>query len=230
VQLVAHAVRLAERLARVQNSFAHPTTPTLVDKRDIVMEQRTAEIHRQTKETDVTVELNLDGVGQYEIDSGIGFLDHMLTHLSKHSRIDLVVKAKGDLNVDAHHTVEDIAICLGECLLKALGDKKGIARYGHSSLPMEDALANVSVDLSGRASCVYNVEYRTDKIGDFDVECLEEMLRSLASNGKFNLHVNVPYGTNSHHIAEAIFKGLGKALGAAVRVCGTDVPSTKGTL
>jgi len=194
------------------------------------MENRVAQIHRQTKETDVTVELNLDGVGKYEIDSGVGFLDHMLTHLSKHSRFDMVVKAKGDLNVDAHHTVEDIAICLGECLLKALGDKRGIARYGHAAVPMEDALANVSVDLSGRASCVYNVEYRTDKIGDFDVECIEEMLRSFSNNGRFNLHVNVPYGTNSHHIAEAIFKGLGKALGEAVAVIGRDVPSTKGIL
>ena len=199
-------------------------------QKEMIMEQRTAEIHRQTKETDVTVELNLDGVGKYEIDSGVGFLDHMLTHLSKHSGIDLVVKAKGDLEVDAHHTVEDIAICLGECLLKALGDKKGIARYGYSSVPMEDALANVSVDLSGRSTCVYNVEYRTDKIGDFDVECLEEMLRSFSNTGKFNLHINVPYGTNGHHIAEAVFKGLGKALGTAVSVQGTDVPSTKGIL
>ena len=194
------------------------------------MENRIAQIHRQTKETDVTVELNLDGVGKYEIDSGVGFLDHMLTHLSKHSRFDMVVRAKGDLNVDAHHTVEDIAICLGECLLKALGDKRGIARYGHAAVPMEDALANVSIDLSGRASCVYNVEYRTDKIGDFDIECIEEMLRSFSNNGRFNLHVNVPYGTNSHHIAEAIFKGLGKALGEAVAVIGRDVPSTKGIL
>jgi imidazoleglycerol-phosphate dehydratase len=216
---------------------AHPTSSiarresVMVHKeKDVLMDKRTAEVHRQTKETDVTVELNLDGVGKYEIDSGIGFLDHMLTHLSKHSKIDLVVKAKGDLDVDAHHTVEDIAICLGECLLKALGDKKGIARYGYSSVPMEDALANVSVDLSGRAACVYNVEYRTDKIGDFDVECLEEMLRSFANNGKFNLHINVPYGTNSHHIAEAIFKGLGKGLGTAVSILGTDVPSTKGML
>ncbi len=194
------------------------------------MEQRTARVQRQTKETDVRLELNLDGVGRYEIDTGLGFLDHMLTHLSKHSRFDLTVKAAGDLDVDAHHTVEDIAICLGQCLAEALGQKKGIARYGHSSVPMEDALANVSVDLSGRAACVYNVRYRTDKIGDFDVECIEEMLRSFSSNGRFNLHVNVPYGTNSHHIAEAIFKALGQALGSAVRIVGSDVPSTKGTL
>jgi imidazoleglycerol-phosphate dehydratase len=194
------------------------------------MEERTAKAHRKTKETEVSCELNLDGAGRYEIDSGIGFLDHMLTHLSKHSKIDLVVKAKGDLNVDAHHTVEDIAICLGECLLKALGDKKWIARYGYSSVPMEECMANVSIDLSGRSSCVYNVKYRTDKIGDFDVECLEEMLRSFSNTGKFNLHINVPYGTNSHHIAEAIFKGLGQALGSAVKIVGTDIPSTKGIL
>jgi len=194
------------------------------------MKERTAKIRRQTKETDINCRLNLDGLGKYQIDSSIGFLDHMLTHLSKHGKIDLEVNAKGDLNVDAHHTVEDIAICLGQCLVKALGDKKGIARYGHSSVPMEDALANVSVDLSGRSSCVYNVAYRTDKIGDFDVQCLEEMLRSFSNTGKFNLHINVPYGTNSHHIAEAIFKALGQALGTAVKIVGTDVPSTKGTL
>lgn len=194
------------------------------------MENRTAKTHRQTKETDVSCELNLDGVGKYEIDTGIGFLDHMLSHLSKHGKVDMVIKAKGDLNVDAHHTVEDIAICLGECLAEALGDKKGIARYGHSSVPMEETIANVSIDLSGRPSCVYQVDYRTDKIGDFDVECLEEMLRSFSNHGKFNLHINVPYGTNSHHKAEAIFKALGQALAAAVRIVGTDVPSTKGLL
>jgi imidazoleglycerol-phosphate dehydratase len=194
------------------------------------MADRTAKINRKTKETDVTLDLNLDGLGKYEIDTGIGFLDHMLSHLSKHGKIDLNVKAKGDLNVDDHHTVEDVAICLGESLLKALGDKKGISRYGHSSVPMEETLADVSVDLSGRPNCTYNVEYRTDKIGDFDVECLEEMLRSFSNNGKFNLHINVPYGTNSHHIAEAIFKGLGQALAAAVKIVGTDVPSTKGQL
>jgi len=194
------------------------------------MKARTAKTHRKTKETDVALELNLDGVGKYQIDTGVGFLDHMLTHLSKHGKIDLVVKAKGDLNVDAHHTIEDIAICLGESLLEALGDKKGIARYGYSSVPMEDALANVSVDLSDRANFIYNVQYRTSKIGDFDVECIDEMLRSFANNGKFNLHINVPYGTNSHHIAEAIFKALGQALAAAVKIVGSDIPSTKGIL
>jgi len=194
------------------------------------MADRTAKVHRRTKETDITLEINLDGEGKYEIDTGVGFLDHMLTHLSKHSKIDLAVKASGDLEVDAHHTVEDIAICLGECLIEALGDKKGIARYGNSSMPMEDALANISIDLSGRPACVYNVEYRTERIGDFDVECIEELLRSFSNNGKFNLHVNVPYGTNSHHIAEAIFKGLGKSLATAVSIVGTDVPSTKGVL
>jgi imidazoleglycerol-phosphate dehydratase len=194
------------------------------------MEARTAKVEKQTNETSISCRLNLDGVGMYDINTGVGFLDHMLAHLSKHSKIDLVLTAKGDLHVDAHHTVEDVGICLGECLTKALGDKKGIVRYGYSSVPMEETIANVSIDLSGRASCVYNADYRTDKIGDFDVECLEEMLRSFSNNGKFNLHVNVPYGTNSHHIAEAIFKGIGQSLGAAVKIIGEDVPSTKGTL
>ena len=194
------------------------------------MKKRTAKISRKTAETDIKLELTLDGSGSYEIDTGIGFLDHMLTHLAKHGKLDMVVKAKGDLQVDAHHTVEDVAICLGNALTEALGDKKGIARYGQSSVPMEDAMANVSIDLSGRPFCVYNAEYRTDKIGDFDVECVEEMLRSFSNHGKFNLHVNVPYGTNSHHIAEAIFKALGQAIAAAVRIVGKEIPSTKGTL
>ncbi len=194
------------------------------------MKKRTAKLHRKTKETDVTIDMTLDGEGRYTIDTGIGFLDHMLTHLGKHSKIDLVVNAKGDLEVDAHHTVEDIGICLGQCLTKALGDKRGITRFASSSVPMEDALANVSVDLSGRPNFVYNAQYRTDKIGDFDVECIEELLRSFANNGLFNLHVNVPYGTNSHHIAEAIFKALGQSLGTAVKISGKDIPSTKGTL
>lgn len=194
------------------------------------MKKRTAEVGRQTKETDITVKLNLDGVGKYQIDTGVGFLDHMLTHLSKHGKIDMTLKAKGDLNVDAHHTAEDIGICLGECLTKALADKKGIARYGHSAVPMEEAMANVAVDLSGRPNFVYKVDYRSEKIGDLDVECIEEMLRSFSNTGRFNLHINVPYGTNGHHIAEAIFKGLGQALAEAVRIVGTDIPSTKGQL
>ena len=194
------------------------------------MSERTAKIQRKTNETDITCELNLDGIGQYQIDTGVGFLDHMLTHVSKHGKIDMTVKAQGDLHIDAHHTVEDVGLCLGQCLLQALGDKKGIRRYGFSSVPMEDALANISLDLSGRPHCTYNVDYHTERIGDFDVECLEEILRSISNTGKFNLHVNVPYGTNSHHMAEAIFKGLGQALAQAVSIVGGDIPSTKGTL
>lgn len=194
------------------------------------MEARQAKVERKTKETDIVVEMNLDGRGAYDLDTGVGFLDHMLSHLAKHGGIDLTVKAKGDLEVDAHHTVEDVGICLGNCLSNALGDKKGIARYGNSSVPMEDALANVAVDLSGRAFCAYKAEYRTEKIGDFDVECVEEFVRSFANAARLNLHVNVPYGTNSHHIAEAIFKALGQALRQAVRIVSTDIPSTKGTL
>jgi len=194
------------------------------------MGNRIAKIERKTNETDIVIDLNLDGEGHYDIDTGVGFFDHMLAHLSKHSKCDLVVKAKGDLEVDAHHSVEDIGICLGECLCEALGDKKGIARYGNSSLPMEDALANIALDLSGRAFCVYNADYRTERIGDFDVELIEEFLRSFSNVGKFNLHVNVPYGTNSHHIAEGIFKAIGQALGMAVRKVGGDIPSTKGVL
>ncbi|MDD5010660.1 MAG: imidazoleglycerol-phosphate dehydratase HisB [Phycisphaerae bacterium] len=194
------------------------------------MADRKAKVARKTKETDILVQINLDGEGKYEIDTGIGFLDHMLSHLSKHSKIDLVLKAKGDLEVDQHHTVEDVAICLGEAIVDALGDKKGIARYGNSAVPMEDALANIALDLSGRPFCVYNVEYRTEKVGDFDVECIEELLRSFANNGKLNLHISVPHGTNSHHIAEAVFKAIGQALGQAVKIVGKDIPSTKGSL
>ena len=194
------------------------------------MAQRTAQQKRKTNETDIDIQMNLDGEGKYELDTGVGFLDHMLAHLSKHSRIDLVVKAAGDLEVDVHHTVEDVGICLGQCLNEALGDKKGINRYGNSAVPMEDAMANVAVDLSGRAFCAYNANYMTEKIGDFDVECIEEFLRSFSNAGKFNLHINVPYGTNSHHIAEAVFKGLGQSMATAIAIVGTDVPSTKGTL
>lgn len=196
----------------------------------IIMADRKAKIARKTNETDIKLAINLDGTGSYEINTGIGFLDHMLCHLSKHGKIDMNLSAKGDLQVDQHHTVEDVAICLGQALTDALGDKKGITRYGNSTVPMEDALASVAIDLSGRPFCVYDVKYRTEKIGDFDVECVEELLRSFANCGKFNLHITVPHGTNSHHIAEAIFKALGQALAAAVKITGKDIPSTKGSL
>ena len=195
-----------------------------------MMAERKSKIQRKTNETDIVVELNLDGEGRYEINSGVGFFDHMLTHLSKHSKIDMVLKATGDLEIDAHHTIEDVGICLGEAICEALGDKTGIARYGHSIVPMEDAKAEVTVDLSGRPFLVYKAEFPSEKIGEFDVECVEEFLRSFSTVGKFNLHTEVPYGANSHHIAEAIFKALGQAIGAAVKVVGTDVPSTKGVL
>jgi imidazoleglycerol-phosphate dehydratase len=196
----------------------------------MTMQARTAKIERKTHETDIVLELNLDGTGRFTIDSGIGFLDHMLTHIAKHGHIDLKVKARGDLHVDPHHTVEDIAICLGLAISEAIGDKKGITRYGSASVPMEDALANVAIDLSGRPYCVYNVKYPSEKIGDFDVECLEEFLRSLANHAKLNLHVNVAYGINSHHIAEAICKAIGRSLATAVAISGGDIPSTKGVL
>jgi imidazoleglycerol-phosphate dehydratase len=202
---------------------------TGIDKENI-MSNRTANIERKTTETDIKIDLNLDGEGHYDLDTGVGFFDHMLAHLGKHSKCDLKVKAKGDLEVDAHHSVEDIGICLGECLGQALGSKKGIARYGNSSLPMEDTLANVAIYLSGRPFCVYNVSFRTERIGDFDVELIEEFLRAFSNAGKFNIHVNVPYGTNSHHIAEAIFKAIGQALGASVKDIGGGIPSTKGVL
>lgn len=194
------------------------------------MKPRTNTVERKTTETDISLKLNLDGRGRYQIDTGIGFFDHMLSHLAKHGKMDMTLRAKGDLNVDAHHTVEDVAICLGQALCDALGDKKGIARFGDSVVPMEDAKAQATVDLSGRPYLIYRVKYGTQKIGDFDVECIEEFLRAFSTAGKFNLHIDVPYGVNSHHIAEAIFKALGQAMAAAVKIVGGDIPSTKGML
>lgn len=191
---------------------------------------REAKIERKTNETDIVIEMNLDGEGHYDLNTGVGFFDHMLAHLSKHSKIDLTVKAKGDIEVDDHHTVEDVGICLGNCVCEAIGDKRGIARYGNASVPMEDALANVAIDISGRPFCVYNASYSSEKIGNFDVELIEEFLRAFVNSSKINLHVNVPYGTNSHHIAEAIFKSIGQALAKSLKIVGSEIPSTKGTL
>jgi imidazoleglycerol-phosphate dehydratase len=194
------------------------------------MKNRKAVIERKTTETDISLKLDLDGQGRYQVDTGIGFFDHMLSHLAKHGKMNMTLHAKGDLHVDAHHTVEDVAICLGQALCDALGDKKGISRFGDSVVPMEDAKAQATVDLSGRPFLVYRVKYNTQKIGDFDVECVEEFLRAFSTAGKFNLHIEVPYGLNGHHIVEAIFKALGQAMAAAVKIVGTDIPSTKGVL
>jgi len=197
------------------------------------MSERTAAVQRKTKETDVELKLNLDGVGSVQAETGVGFLDHMLDHLGTHSLTDLTVKAAGDLKVDDHHTTEDVAICLGEALKQALGEKAGIRRYGWASVPMEEALATVALDLSGRAAVVFNVAFTGEKIGSFDVQLIEEFLRRFAAVAGMNLHVNVPYGSNDHHVAEAIFKALAQALRAAKsldRDRPGQVPSTKGSL
>ena len=197
------------------------------------MSKRTARIERKTRETDIQLTLDLDGTGTVAAESGVGFLDHMLDHLGKHSVSDLTVRAAGDVQVDDHHTVEDVGICLGQALGRALGDKAGIRRYGSASVPMEEALANVALDLSGRAAAVVNVRFEGGKIGAFDTQLIEEFLRRLAAVAEMNLHVNVPYGGNDHHVAEAVFKALAQALRAAKEIDpgrAGAVPSTKGTL
>jgi imidazoleglycerol-phosphate dehydratase len=194
---------------------------------------RTAKISRKTNETKVEVSLNLDGSGRAAVITGVGFFDHMLDLLARHSLIDLDVKAQGDLHVDQHHTVEDVGLVLGQAVEKALGDKRGIHRYGSATVPMDESLATVTVDLSGRPAFVFNVKFPADSIGAFPAELVEEFLKALATSAKMNLHVNVPYGTNNHHISEAVFKGLARALRQAVEIDprrADDVPSTKGSL
>ena len=194
---------------------------------------RTAQISRSTNETKIELSLNLDGNGRANVRTGVGFFDHMLDLLSRHSLIDLTVAADGDLHVDQHHTVEDVGIVLGQALEKALGDKRGIHRYGSATVPMDESLAAVTVDLSGRPAFVFNVKFTGGTIGNFAVELVEEFLKALATSARMNLHVNVAYGTNNHHIAEAIFKALARALRQAVEIDprrADDVPSTKGSL
>lgn len=196
------------------------------------MPDRTAEISRQTKETKITLALNLDGTGQARAETGVGFFDHMLDLLGRHSLIDLAVDAEGDLDVDDHHTVEDVGIVLGQALEKAVGDKRGIHRYGWAVVPMDETLAQVAIDLSGRAAFVFNAKFNGPKIGKFDTELVAEFFKAFATTARINLHINVPYGENNHHIAEAIFKATAKALRQAVShdPRNTGVPSTKGTL
>ncbi|MEX1229985.1 MAG: imidazoleglycerol-phosphate dehydratase HisB [Planctomycetaceae bacterium] len=193
---------------------------------------RTATLTRKTGETNITLTLDLDGTGQSTISTGIGFFDHMLTLFAKHGLFDLTIEAQGDLHVDHHHTVEDVGICLGKAVLEAIGDKKGITRYGSMILPMEETLVTTALDLSGRAVFVYQASFPTEKIGEFDTQLVQEFWQAVSSNALMNLHFIQHHGHNSHHISEAMFKGAGRALRHAVSIDPrqTGVPSTKGVL
>ena len=193
---------------------------------------RAATITRKTNETEIFVGVDLDGVGAHLSQTGVGFFDHMLDQLARHSLIDLDVRATGDLHIDDHHTVEDVGIAIGQCLAKALGDKRGIRRYGECSLPMDDAQIRATLDLSGRAYLIWNVNFPTPKIGTFDTELVREFFQALATHGGITLHIDQVHGFNSHHIAEATFKAVARALRHAVeKDPRTDaIPSTKGSL
>ena len=194
---------------------------------------RRAKVTRTTKETDVTVAVNLDGTGTSAIETGIGFFDHMLDLLARHSRIDITVKAKGDLHIDHHHTPEDVGIALGLAVKQALGDMKGITRYADVHVPMDEALTRVAIDISGRPFLVFKAEFGRDKVGAFDTELVCEWFQAFAINAGVTLHVETLYGSNDHHIAESCFKGLARALRAAVAIdarAAGEVPSTKGRL
>ncbi len=196
------------------------------------MTARTAQIRRETAETKITLGINLDGAGLAQLSTGIGFFDHMLNLLARHSLIDLDVEAEGDLHVDAHHTVEDVGICFGKALVQALGDKAGIRRYGWAVLPMDETLVTSALDLSGRAVCVWNVNLQVETLGTFNAPLAEEFWRAVAGSGLMNLHVLCHYGRNSHHMIEAVFKANARALRQAVEIDprGAGVPSTKGVL
>ncbi|SHK31681.1 imidazoleglycerol-phosphate dehydratase [Hathewaya proteolytica DSM 3090] len=191
---------------------------------------RIAKIQRDTKETKINCALNIDGHGASDVDTGVGFFDHMLQLLAFHSGMNLEIEAIGDLGVCDHHTIEDVGITLGKCFNMALGDKKGINRYGFMSLPMDESLAQVTLDISGRSFLVYNCELKREKVGEMSCEMVEEFLRAFAFNAGITLHVQVPYGTNDHHKIEAIFKGLGRALNMATKIIGNELPSSKGVL
>ncbi len=196
------------------------------------MKNRTSNIDRKTNETNISLSLNLDGEGKRSVSTGIGFFDHMLDLLAKHALFDLEIKATGDTNVDFHHTVEDVGICMGLAVKEALGEKAGIVRFSNVSVPMQESLANVALDISGRSALVFNAKLDSKKIGDFDSELIKEVLEAFTGNACLNLHVDVPYGENAHHIAEAIFKGIAKTLDRATRIDERtdEVPSTKGVL
>ncbi len=194
---------------------------------------RKGSVTRTTKETDIAVAVDLDGSGRSTIDTGIGFLDHMLDLLARHSRIDVTVKAKGDLHIDHHHTTEDVGIALGQAVKQALGDMKGITRYADVHVPMDEALTRVAIDISGRPFLVFKAEFMRDKVGAFDTELVNEWFQAFAMNAGVTLHVETLYGANDHHIAESCFKGLARALRQAVGIdpkAANEVPSTKGSL
>jgi imidazoleglycerol-phosphate dehydratase len=193
---------------------------------------RQAELSRDTLETQVFVRLNLDGTGKSNLATGVGFLDHMLDQIARHGMIDLEVKAKGDLHIDAHHTVEDIGITIGQALAKAVGDKKGLRRYGHAYVPLDEALSRVVVDLSGRPGLVFEVPFTRAAIGEFDVDLVREFFQGLVNHAAITVHVDNMRGANSHHQAETVFKAFGRALRMAAEVDdrSSGIPSTKGTL
>jgi len=194
---------------------------------------RIADISRKTTETDIVLRLDLDGSGQTDIATGIGFLDHMLTSLGRHGSFDLTIRAQGDLHIDNHHTTEDVGIVLGQALRQALGDKRGIRRFGHALVPMDEALAEAAIDLSGRAFMAWSVTFERDKVGEMDTELFEEFFRAFAGNAQLNLHINQRAGSNAHHIAEACFKATARALREAVEIdprAAGAIPSTKGAL
>ena len=194
---------------------------------------RKASIDRQTNETRITASLNLDGTGAYDISTGVGFLDHMLEQLARHSLIDIELKAEGDLHIDFHHTVEDCGIVLGQAFAKALGDKRGITRYASVDLPMDETLTRVAVDVSGRPYLIWNVAFTRPKLGEMDTELFREWFQAFAQNAGITLHVTNDYGENNHHIAETCYKGLARALRVAIAIDpgqAARVPSTKGTL
>jgi len=194
------------------------------------MNPRKATKSRKTNETEIRVSLDLDGSGEYKIGTGIPFFDHMLAQLARHGYFDLEIDAKGDLEIDGHHTVEDVGLVLGQALQEAEGDRRGITRFGHAYVPLDEALTRVVIDLSGRPYLVYKAEFKTPRLGDLQTELIEEFLKAFVQEGRFNLHVENLYGRNQHHIAETIFKATARALHMATRVQYATIPSTKGVL